>query len=172
MASLVEYRGPGAGARQIRAQLEIRGQFVHSLGFVEGVYDRDHASDDGFDMGDLDDHDDNDHDSEPESPSTGNCLASMGRRGLGEGGCPDDYQNDDNILIYKKVIERVWKSQASGFNDSESALPVGVPVTTDESELDGLQPPTEMTASRTVLEVTRQLVWNQTVVKNAKNSWI
>ena len=60
-------------------------------------------------MRDRDDHDDNDNDSEPESPSTGDCLASMGRRGLSEGGCPDGYQNNDNILIYKKVIEQVWK---------------------------------------------------------------
>jgi hypothetical protein len=95
----------------------------------------------------------------------------MGRRGLGEGGCPDDYQNDDNILIYKKVIERVWKSQASGFNDSESALPVGMPVTTDESELEVLQPPTEMTASRTVLEVTRQLVWNRVTAAESRQ-WL
>ena len=156
MASLVEYRGPGAGARQIRAQVEIRGQFVHSLGFVKGVYHRDQASDDGFDMRDCDDLDDDSHDSEAGSPSVGNNLALMGRRSLGEGGCPEDYQN--NILTYKKVIERVGKSQASGFNDSESALPLSVPlVTTNDSDLDFLQPQAEMTASRTVLEVTREL---------------
>ena len=169
MASLVEYRGPGAGARQIRAQVEIRGQFVHSLGFVEGVYNRDQASDDGFDMGDCNDHDDDSHDFEPGSPSVSNSLVLMGRRSLGEGGCPDDYQN--NILTYKKVIERVGKSQASGFNDSESesALALSVPpVTTNESDLDFLQPQAEMTASRTVLEVTRQLVWNRVTAAESR----
>lgn len=175
-ASVVHYREPRAGARQLRAQVEIEGQFVHSVGFVEGEYSQCQASNDGLDMGDS------------ASASVGSDseeLETGPSRRSGDGGCPhDDESNYTPSFYFTNVMDRTGAILKLNLNASDSDLNIGGPpgdselrdsglLVMSDSELSvhELPGPNSIVSSRTLQEVTRQLVWNRVTEAESKQ-WL
>ena len=172
-ASIVYYREPRAGARQLRAQVEIEGQFVHSVGFVEGEYSQGQASDDGLDMGD--------------SASVGSDseeLENGPSRRSGDGGCPhDDESNNIPSFYFANVTDRTGAIFKLNLNASDSNMGgnsemaselrgSGLQVMSDsEISVDESPGPNSIVSSRTLQEVTRQLVWNRVTEAESKQ-WL
>ena len=180
MASVVYYREPGAGARQLRAQVDVNGQLVHSVGFVEGEYDQEQASNDGLDMGasagcGLG----SESDSESESNRQVGSSRERRARRRGEGGCPDDDDdNDFSSLSFAKVKDRagtILNGEVAAAADPDSEIAAesrGLESMEDEaSELEFLEPPESVNSSRTLREIARQLVWNRVTEAESKQ-WL